>query len=157
MLDDQLRRADLVVNLRSPTMGEASYSQLRAMKHGVPTVVSRAGWYGELPPEAVVQRDAGVRSRGDRRVLAALDGRAEGLRAIGECGRRLLLTNHAPAAYVEGAFAFAAAHAHSIRPVAEALAARIAHDVLPLARSGDLLVEAAARCGDFLTDSDGAR
>jgi glycosyltransferase involved in cell wall biosynthesis len=151
LLDDQLSLADLVVNLRYPTMGEASFSQLRSMKHAVPTLVSRAGWYSELPSDTVIHVTPGQEIAEVAEVLSALGAHAEEFRAIGERGRRLLVTDHAPAAYVEGALAFATEQAHSIRPIAEALASKIARDVLPLGRSGDLLVKAAADCGDFVT------
>ena len=152
LLDDHLSRADLVVNLRYPTMGEASYSQLRSMRHAVPTLVSRAGWYGELPSDTVIHVTPGQEIAEVAEVLSALGAHAEEFRAIGERGRNLLVTDHAPAAYAEGAFAFAAEQARSIRPIAEALASKIAREVVPLGRSGDLLVEAAAHCGDFMTD-----
>ena len=48
---DELERTDLCISLRHPTMGETSAVVMRALQHGVPTIVSDTGWYAELPPE----------------------------------------------------------------------------------------------------------
>jgi glycosyltransferase involved in cell wall biosynthesis len=52
-LDQALASAHLAINLRYPTKGEASYSQLRIWSHGLPSLVTRIGWYAELPPATV--------------------------------------------------------------------------------------------------------
>jgi glycosyltransferase involved in cell wall biosynthesis len=52
-LDRALASAHLALNLRYPTKGEASYSQLRIWSHGLPSVVTRIGWYAELPAGTV--------------------------------------------------------------------------------------------------------
>jgi glycosyltransferase involved in cell wall biosynthesis len=44
-LDGLLSRVDLAVNLRWPTMGEASGSQLRFWDHSLPTIATNTGWY----------------------------------------------------------------------------------------------------------------
>jgi glycosyltransferase involved in cell wall biosynthesis len=44
-----LARADAVVSLRWPTMGEASGIAVRALSLGRPLVVSDVGWFSELP------------------------------------------------------------------------------------------------------------
>lgn len=54
-LNTLIRRADLVLNLRSPSMGEVSGSQLRIFANrGVSAVVNN-GWYSSLPDDAVVK------------------------------------------------------------------------------------------------------
>lgn len=51
--DDQFskvfERADLMIALRQPTMGEASAVVCKAMQAGLPVIVSDHGWYAELP------------------------------------------------------------------------------------------------------------
>lgn len=42
-------RADLMIALRQPTMGEASAVVSKALQAGLPTIVSDHGWYAELP------------------------------------------------------------------------------------------------------------
>jgi glycosyltransferase involved in cell wall biosynthesis len=46
---------DVVVSLRSPTMGETSGTAIRALALGKPLIVSAVGWFAELPTEAVVK------------------------------------------------------------------------------------------------------
>ena len=53
-LDVALRGAHLGVNLRFPTMGEASMIQLRLWDHGIPSMVTPVGWYADLPRDTVV-------------------------------------------------------------------------------------------------------
>ncbi len=50
---DWLATADVVINLRAPTLGETSAAALRAMAEGRPLLVYDHGWYGELPETAV--------------------------------------------------------------------------------------------------------
>ncbi len=52
-LEQALSQADLAFNLRYPTMGEASASQLRIWSHGLPSFVTPIGWYAELPENTV--------------------------------------------------------------------------------------------------------
>lgn len=52
-LDALIASAALVINLRNPSMGEASGSQLRIWANGCPAAVSAAGWYGALPDSCV--------------------------------------------------------------------------------------------------------
>jgi glycosyltransferase involved in cell wall biosynthesis len=52
-LDRALAAAHLAINLRYPTKGEASGSQLRIWSHGLPSLVTRTGWYAELPRDTV--------------------------------------------------------------------------------------------------------
>ncbi len=44
-----LAACDLVISLRYPTMGETSAVVMKALQYGVPTIVTRIGWYAELP------------------------------------------------------------------------------------------------------------
>jgi glycosyltransferase involved in cell wall biosynthesis len=47
--------ADVVINLRYPTVGETSATALRGLAAGRPVIVSDHGWYAELPDEACVK------------------------------------------------------------------------------------------------------
>ncbi len=46
---------DVLVSLRSPTMGETSGSVVRALSLGRPLVVSDVGWFSELPDEVAIK------------------------------------------------------------------------------------------------------
>jgi glycosyltransferase involved in cell wall biosynthesis len=52
-LEKALQSAHFAINLRWPTMGEASASQLRYWAAALPTLVTDVGWYAELPDDVV--------------------------------------------------------------------------------------------------------
>ena len=54
-----LRAVDVGVNLRYPTWGEVSGTLIRLMACGVPTVVTDAGAFADLPDDVVVKVPAG--------------------------------------------------------------------------------------------------
>lgn len=98
-LDAALSSADLAVNLRYPTMGEASESQLRIWNHGLPALVTRVGMYASLPEDTV----AFVRPENEiediQAHLRAFLGDPSRYARMGENGRRRLETHHAPTTY----------------------------------------------------------
>jgi glycosyltransferase involved in cell wall biosynthesis len=107
-LDAALASAHLAINLRSPTMGEASFSQLQIWAHGLPSLVSPAGWYATLPGETV----AFVRPEYEQADLhahwQALLANPERFVRMGEAGRRHLEAHHTPAAYAHAIIDLAA-------------------------------------------------
>ena len=52
---DWLNTADVVINLRYPTVGETSATALRAMAAGRALIVFDHGWYSEIPDEAAIK------------------------------------------------------------------------------------------------------
>jgi glycosyltransferase involved in cell wall biosynthesis len=52
---DWIQTADVIVNLRYPTVGETSATALRALAAGRPLIVLDHGWYGELPDSAALK------------------------------------------------------------------------------------------------------
>lgn len=54
----RIGETDLALNLRERTVGETSGSLCRIMAAGVCAVVSKVGWFGELPSDSVVKVDA---------------------------------------------------------------------------------------------------
>ena len=50
-----LSAADVVVNLRYPTVGETSAAALRALSAGRPLIVYDHGWYAELPDDVALK------------------------------------------------------------------------------------------------------
>lgn len=99
-LDQALAEAHLAINLRYPTMGEASGSQLRIWAHGLPSLVSRVGWYASLPAAAVafVRPDDNEVLDIQENLRAFLADRAA-FAAMGERGRRELEEHHSCAEY----------------------------------------------------------
>ncbi len=99
-LDAAIAKAHLAFNLRHPTLGEASGGILRAWTFGVPAVVTDAGWYADLPEDAVLK----VPADGEiPALLAVLDGIArdpQAYKRIGAAGLKRVQDVHAPDRYV---------------------------------------------------------
>jgi glycosyltransferase involved in cell wall biosynthesis len=124
-LDDALAKAHLAINLRYPSMGEASASQLKIWDYALPSLVTKTGWYEGLPEDAV----AFVRPEHEiadiqRRLRAFLDDPAR-FAKMGENGRRILESEHNPDKYTRAIIDFvSAAKFHHSRDVAFRLADR---------------------------------
>ena len=100
-LDRELETCDLAINLRFPTMGEASGSQLRIWAHALPSLVSRVGWYSSLPDDTVAFVRVDEDEVGDiQQHLRSLISDPEKFRAMGDRGRRVLEERHTPEMYV---------------------------------------------------------
>lgn len=100
-LEAALTVAHLAINLRFPTMGEASVSQLQIWDHALPSLVTRVGWYAGLPEETVAfvrpdQEIADIRGH-----LSAFLADPSRYAKIGEQGRRLLESRHTPEGYTQ--------------------------------------------------------
>jgi glycosyltransferase involved in cell wall biosynthesis len=133
LADDQVEQklgtAHLAINLRYPSMGEASLSQLQFWDYGLPTLVTRTGWYTSLPEEAV----AFVRPEHEvadiQAHLRAFLADPGAFRVMGERGRRSLIKN-APGRYVDALAQFASeALRTSPRVSALALARGVGQDL----------------------------
>ena len=133
-LDAALARAHLVFNLRHPTMGEASGSQLRIWNAAAAAVVSDAGWYADLPEETAFRLPAGAERAGLAPLLARIDADRTLCARVGAAGRARLETAHGPERYAEGLMALAALSGRDAR---EGLLAEAGRDVLArIARPG---------------------
>jgi glycosyltransferase involved in cell wall biosynthesis len=100
-LNKVLRAAHLAINLRYPTMGEASGSQLRIWYHALPSLVTDVGWYSSLSRDTVshVRTDhevADIQSH-----LQAFLNNPEPFAQMGQRGLRTLCEQHDPEKYVE--------------------------------------------------------
>jgi glycosyltransferase involved in cell wall biosynthesis len=125
-LDAALAAAHLAVNLRNPTMGESSFSQLQIWDHALPTLVSQVAWYAQLPENAV----AFVRPEHEvldiQRHLNAVLADPQRFVEMGAEGRRFLEEHHRPEMYVEYLMDFVAeAQRFSPQAAAYELAARV--------------------------------
>ncbi len=113
-LDEAIARADLAINLRFPSMGEASGSQLRIWDHALPSIVTRTGWYAGLPSDAVLHVDVETEIDDLKRHLSAFVSDPAAFRKMGERGRDLLAL-HEPGQYVRNLMKFAS-QAATFRP-----------------------------------------
>ncbi len=85
-LDALIAKADLVINLRNPTMGEVSGSQLRIFANQGQSVVCNTGWYASLPDEATFKIDPDQLGRELAAIVDNLPARTEraaGMRLAG--------------------------------------------------------------------------
>ena len=48
-----IRHADLIVNLRYPSLGETSAAMLRILQLGKPCITNNGGWFSEIPDDVV--------------------------------------------------------------------------------------------------------
>ena len=131
---------DVVVSLRSPTMGETSGSAIRALSLGRPLVVSDVGWFSELPDDVALKV---ALDEHEVEVLAAslelLAERADVRSAMSDAAR----------AYV--------AREHDLERVAEAYAAALEEAAGGEAVTTAVLHELAAAAADVGLDTAGVR
>lgn len=100
-LHSELARSDLGINLRYPTMGEASLSQLLMWEHSIPTLVTKVGWYANLPSDAVAfVRPEQERSDIRQQLTRFLQDPAQ-FAEMGRRGREILEREHSPERYVD--------------------------------------------------------
>ena len=108
-LDTALARAHLAVNLRYPTMGEASASQLRIWDYALPSLVTPVGWYASLPADVVAFVRPDHEIADIHAHLWAFLANPACFAKMGENGRRMLEDYHAPGNYVQALVNFVAA------------------------------------------------
>jgi glycosyltransferase involved in cell wall biosynthesis len=125
-LDAALAAADLAVNLRNPTMGESSFSQLQIWDHTLPTLVSQVAWYAKLPDNAVAFVRPEHEVRDIQRHLNAFLADPQRFVDMGAQGRRFLEEHHRPEMYAEALIDFVAeAQRFSPQAAAYELAVRV--------------------------------
>jgi glycosyltransferase involved in cell wall biosynthesis len=107
-LEQALRRTDLVVNLRNPSMGEASGSQLHLWQYGLPALVTRGAWYETLPENTVAFVRPDHETEDIQTHLGAFLADPEKYRELGRNGRRYVAENHSMESYVDGLLEIAA-------------------------------------------------
>jgi SAM-dependent methyltransferase/glycosyltransferase involved in cell wall biosynthesis len=114
-LKHALEAAHLAVNLRCPTMGEASGSQLRIWDHALPSLVTPRGWYRYIPEDvaAFVRPESEVMDI--QAHLRAFLSDPDHFAKMGERGRRILEERHTPEAYAQSIVDFIA-EAQRYRP-----------------------------------------
>ena len=121
---------DVIISLRSPTMGETSGSAIRALSLGKPLVVSNVGWFSELPGDTAIRVAVDEHEIETLVAAMALLASNDGVRtAMGESARALVERNHSLqrvadlyAAAIEEAAGGPAARDGVLREVAQAAA-----------------------------------
>jgi hypothetical protein len=98
-LDRMIGEADFALNLRNPTMGEASGSQLRIWANGTASAVTDASWYATLPDDCVVKIRPDHEASDIADLLDALAAGTLDLAEMANRGREYLMA-HDPERYV---------------------------------------------------------
>ena len=100
-LDALMERAHLAVNLRWPSMGEASGSQLRYWSHSLPTIATNTGWYARQAAGSLLFVDP-AKEREDlhRHWNGAFDD-YDALTAVGLKGRAVLEARHSAETFAD--------------------------------------------------------
>jgi glycosyltransferase involved in cell wall biosynthesis len=97
--------ADVLVNLRYPTVGETSATALRGLAAGRPVIVSDHGWYAELPDDVCVKT-----APNDAKALYQTMGRLAGdpamRRAIGQRAAAYVQREHSLKAAAQSYLSF---------------------------------------------------
>ena len=106
--NDWAATADIVLNLRYPTLGETSGAALRVMAAGRALVVFDHGWYAEIPDGAVVKTPP-LDEEALLAALLALARAPERRAALGEAAARYVAEACAPAAVADAIIDFIAA------------------------------------------------
>lgn len=101
ILEDALRQAHLVLNLRHPSMGEASGSQLRIWNAGAASAVTREGWYAGLPDGVVYSIDLEREREQLHELFLKLAADHRSGQNIAVAGRTYFEAHHSPQTYVK--------------------------------------------------------
>jgi glycosyltransferase involved in cell wall biosynthesis len=99
-LEAALRVSDLAINLRWPTMGEASASQLRIWHYALPSLVTESDWYATLPKNSVAFIHPRREIQEIHAHLSAFLSHPHLYREMGESGRKYLGEHHTVTAHV---------------------------------------------------------
>lgn len=105
VLDDMLQQAHLVLNLRHPSMGEASGSQLRIWNAGAASVVTREGWYASLPDDVAYSIDLEEEGTQLHELFKNIAEDRCLLSTMSQSGHVYLKTHHAPTDYAAAVIA----------------------------------------------------
>lgn len=100
-LETALAQADLAINLRYPSMGEASGSQLRIWSHALPSLVTQTDWYAELPQDTVAYIRPDYEIEDIQQHFSAFIQNPDLYREMGKKGQQYLEAEHDPQIYVQ--------------------------------------------------------
>lgn len=107
----KLANLDILVNYRSSYRGETSLTVLEAMRYGCVTIVSKLGWFSELPDDSVVKVENEVELIAEVRALVTDTKRRH---TIGNAAKNYTQTRHDPSAYISQMYALATEPANTI-------------------------------------------
>jgi glycosyltransferase involved in cell wall biosynthesis len=101
-----LAGSDVAINLRFPTMGEASHSQLHLWAAGLPTLATNTGWYAEQPETTLVRIEPAREIEGIKEFIALAFEQPQLLLEVGRKGREWVERVHSPMLYAKNLVEF---------------------------------------------------
>jgi hypothetical protein len=105
-LDQAVAASDMVFNLRYPTIGEASATQLRIWNNAAPSAVTDDGWFKSLPDDSVLMIAPGLEVSAIGSILDQLSVDRFCYETLGARGRARLIQSHAPFDYATAVVEF---------------------------------------------------
>ncbi|BBD58467.1 putative glycosyl transferase [Nostoc sp. HK-01] len=101
VLHEALSQAHLAINLRYPSMGEASGSQLWIWQHALPSLVTDISWYHSLPSDTVAKVRLECEIQDIQTHLQNFHTNPDAFMAMGLRGKALLEKQHLPSTYAK--------------------------------------------------------
>ncbi|MCC5636206.1 glycosyltransferase [Nostoc sp. CHAB 5844] len=99
VLHEALSQAHLAINLRYPSMGEASLSQLWIWQHALPSLVTDISWYHYLPSDTVAKVRLECEVQDIQTHLQNFHANPDAFIEMGLKGKALLEKQHLPSTY----------------------------------------------------------
>ncbi|AFY41744.1 glycosyltransferase [Nostoc sp. PCC 7107] len=101
VLHEALSQAHLAINLRYPSMGEASLSQLWIWYHALPSLVTDISWYHHLPSDTVAKVRLECEIQDIQAHLQNFHAHPDAFVEMGLRGKALLEKQHLPSTYAK--------------------------------------------------------
>ncbi len=101
-----LAESDVAINLRFPTMGEASHSQLHLWAAGLPTLATNIGWYAEQPETTLIRIEPSREIEGIKEFIAVAFERPQVLLDVACKGHEWVARVHSPTLYAKNLVEF---------------------------------------------------
>jgi hypothetical protein len=105
-LDQAVAASDMVFNLRYPTIGEASGTQMRIWNNSAPSAVTDDGWFKFLPDDTVLKIVPGNEIAAIGSILDKLAVDRRCYDSLGARGRATLIESHSPVDYATAVLEF---------------------------------------------------
>jgi len=131
-LRKEYRSADAVACLRNPVLEGASASVIESLQNGLPTIVSKAGCYDEIPDNLVFKVEHGTEQRDLTRILRFMNSKASDAKRMGTEAAIWANWWHHPKQYVAKLLEFALAIEQERSVLA--LVARLANHMRPMSQ-----------------------
>jgi glycosyltransferase involved in cell wall biosynthesis len=106
VLDEAVATSDMVFNLRYPTIGEASGTQMRIWNNAAPSAVTDDGWFRNLPDDTVLKVLPGDEVAAVGSILDRLATERLYYESLGARGRATLIKFHSPVEYASAVLEF---------------------------------------------------